>query len=275
MKDPDIINIEIESLLQSVFARFHYDFRQYSRSSIRRRIEQALVRFHCPSITALQEKLLHEEDFFPKLLAYLTVNTTELFRDPEYFLSLKEKVFPFLKTFPSIKIWIAGCSTGEEVLSLSILLKENGFTKFLIYATDINPMNLETAKKGIYSAEVLSMASKNYLLAGGKGSLSDYYESAYNVAQFNPELLKQVVFSDHSLSTDAVFSETHLISCRNVLIYFEPVLQDRVFNLFKESLVRDAFLGLGNKETILFSSSKSDFNVIDSPNRIFQKKGIR
>lgn len=265
-------NLEVELLVQAVYMRFQYDFRQYSRSSLRRRLEQALMRFGCESITKLQEKILHEPNFFPKLIPYLTVNTTEMFRDPSYFKSLREKVFPFLQTFPSIKIWVAGCSTGEEVFSLAIILRELGMKKYLIYATDINPMNLEMAKKGIFDFDEVKKASRNYQLSGGLSSLSDYYEAAYDSVRFDPTLLTNVVFSDHSLATDSVFSETHLVSCRNVLIYFERPLQDKVLTLFKESLIRDGFLGLGSKETIQFSSIKNDFVAVDLDNRLYQKR---
>lgn len=231
-----------------------------------------MIKFDLKSISEIQVKILHEKDFFPKLLTYLTVNTTEMFRDPGYFKSLKENVFPFLKTFPSIKIWVAGCSTGEEVISLAIILKESGLEKYLIYATDINPMNLEVARKGIYPIDTISKASKNYQLAGGTASLSDYFDTAYNSVRFDEGLLKNVVFSDHSLSTDAVFSETHLISCRNVLIYFDRPLQDRALKLFHESLIRGTFLGLGNKETIQFSEVNDFFEVVDRENRIYRKK---
>ncbi|MFP5385817.1 MAG: CheR family methyltransferase [Bacteriovoracia bacterium] len=272
--DAETINLEIELLIQAIFSKFHYDFRHYSRSSLRRRLEQAMLKFNLKNISEIQVKILHEQDFFPKLLAYLTVNTTEMFRDPGYFKSIKERVFPFLKTFPSIKIWIAGCSTGEEVVSFAILLKESGFEKFLIYATDINPMNLEVAQKGIYPIDSISKASKNYQLAGGSGSLSDYFDTAYSSVRFNEDLLKNVVFSDHSLSTDSVFSETHLISCRNVLIYFDRPLQDRALKLFRESLIRGTFLGLGNKESIQFSEVKDSFEIVDKENRIYRKKEI-
>lgn len=270
--DAETVNLEIELLIQAVFTKFQYDFRQYSRSSLRRRLEQAKIKFNAKTISELQMRVLHEPDFFPKLLAYLTVNTTEIFRDPGYFLNLKEKVFPFLKTFPSIKIWVAGCSTGEEVVSMAISLKESGIKKYLIYATDINPMNLEVAQRGIYSVDALKKATRNYQMAGGETSLSDYYSSAYDSVKFHDFLYENVVFSDHSLSTDFVFSETHFVSCRNVLIYFERTLQDRVFNLFDESLVRGGFLGLGNKETIQFSTIRDSFDVIDQENRIYQKK---
>lgn len=273
MNAPDTTEIEMNLIIEAIYHRFQYDFRQYSRSSLRRRLEQAMIRFHCKSISQLQEKLLHEKDFFPKLLAYLTVNTTELFRDPSYFLNLKEKVLPFLQTFPSLKIWVAGCSTGEEVFSLAVLLREMGMKKYLIYATDINPLNLHHAKRGIYEREAVQKASRNYQLAGGVSSLSDYYQAAYDSVQFDPTLLDNVVFSDHSLATDEVFSETHFVSCRNVLIYFERNLQDRVLKLFSDSLIRGGFLGLGSKESLLFSSVKDSFKVIDQNNRIYQKTG--
>jgi chemotaxis protein methyltransferase CheR len=272
LKEAEVINIEIELLIQAIYQRFQYDFTSYSRSSLRRRLEQAMIKFKCETLSQIQDKALHEKDFFPKLLAYLTVNTTEMFRDPSYYQTLKSKVFPYLKTFPSIKIWVAGCSTGEEVFSLAIFLKEAGIKRYLIYATDINPMNLSIAKKGIYSLESIQKASACYLKSGGESSLSDYYEVAYNSAQMDPELVKKVVFSDHSLATDSVFSEMHLISCRNVLIYFERELQDRVFKLFSDSLVRDGFLGLGSKETLQFSANRQDFEIIDLENKIYQKK---
>jgi chemotaxis protein methyltransferase CheR len=270
--DADTVNLEIELLIKAIYTKFQYDFRQYSRSSLRRRLEQALVKFDIQSISELQARILHDNDFFPKIIPYLTVNTTEMFRDPTYFLALKEKVFPVLKTFPSIKVWIAGCSTGEEVVSLAILLRESGFKKYLIYATDINPMNLEAARRGIYSAETVRKASINYHLAGGEHHLSDYYNAAYESVQFEESLYKNIVFSDHSLSTDAVFSETHLISCRNVLIYFDRALQERVFKLFSESLTRGTFLGLGSKETLQFSEVFPHFDTIDPENKIYKKK---
>lgn len=268
----NVLDIELELLIQAVFQKYQYDFRSYSRSSMRRRLDQAMVKFNCKNITQIQERVLHEKEFFPQLLAYLTVNTTEMFRDPEYFKSLQENVFPYLKTFPSIKIWIAGCSTGEEIYSMAILLREAGIKKYVIYATDINPMNLEKASKGIFNAEAMQLASKNYKAAGGLITLSEYYEAAYDSIKFDATLSESVVYSDHSLATDSVFSETHFISCRNVLIYFERELQDRVLQLFKESLGRGTFLGLGNKESISFSTVKNDFTTIDAPNRIFQKK---
>lgn len=262
---------ELDILIHEIYARYQYDFRLYSKSSLRRRLEQACIKFHCTGVNGIIEKLRKEQDFFPMLLAYMTVNTTEMFRDPGYFKALKEQIFPYLKTFPSVKIWVAGCSTGEEVISFSILLREAGIKRYLIYATDINPMNLEKAKKVIYDTDAVKKASTAYYEAGGEKSLSDYYQAAYNCAQFDLDLLDNVVFSDHSLATDAVFSEMHLISCRNVLIYFEKPLQDRVLQLFDDSLIRDGFLGLGSKETLQFSRIRDRYHVIDSEYKIYQK----
>jgi chemotaxis protein methyltransferase CheR len=268
-------NDDFELLIQEIYSRYQYDFRLYSKSSLRRRLEQALIKFQCHDVREIILKIQEEKEFFPKLLAYLTVNTTEMFRDPGYFKSMRENVFPYLKTFPSLKIWIAGCSTGEEVISFSILLQEAGIKRYIIYASDINPMNLERAKKAIYDTDAIRKASTSYHEAGGTGSLADYYQAAYDSVQFNQDLLSNVVFSDHSLATDAVFSEMHLISCRNVLIYFEKPLQERVFKLFNESLIRDGFLGLGSKETIQFSSIKDNYEVRDKENKIYQKVWLR
>lgn len=270
--ETDTVDLEVELLIQAIFVKFQYDFRQYSRASMRRRLEHARVQFKLSTISEVQNKLLHNRDFFTRLIPYLTVNTTELFRDPEYFLSVQNKIFPMLKTFPSIKIWVAGCSTGEEVVSLSILLHEAGIKKFIIYATDINPMNLEKAKRGIYPIDVIPNAQKNYQAAGGENTLSDYYDIAYDSIRFHDHLFENIVFSDHSLSTDSVFSELHFISCRNVLIYFNRSLQDRVLQLFYDSLIRDTFLGLGSKETIIFSELKDNFQALDLENRIYKKK---
>lgn len=262
---------DLEALIQDIFYRYQFDFRNYARSSLRRRLEQAMVRFSCKNFDDLRKRL-DEEAFFPKLIGYLTVNTTEMFRDPSYFLAMKEKVLPYLKTYPSLKLWVAGCSTGEEVLSFAILLREAGIKRYLLYATDINPMNLEKAKNGIYDVEAIKKATQNYLLAGGETSLSNYYSAAYESVQFDTTLLANVVFSDHSLATDSVFSEVHLVSCRNVLIYFERNLQERVIKLFSDALVRNGYMGLGNKETIQFMEIHHNFNNIDLQNKIYQKR---
>ena len=227
----------------------------------------------CPSLSVLEEKVLHDSECFDYLLRFLTNPMSEMFRDPSYVLSLRERVIPILKTYPSLKIWVAGCSTGEEVYSLAILLQEEELLeRTILYATDINPRSLEKAETGIFELGNIQKFTWNYQKSGGKGSLSDYYTAAVNSVKFNSALKKNVIFANHSLVTDAVFSEMHLISCRNVLIYFDRELQDRVFGLFHESLCRKCFLGLGSKETILFSRHAKYFDTFVQKDRIFQKK---
>jgi len=273
MRAGDIVDLELELLLQAIHSRYQYDFRHYARSSLKRRLARALSRFGADSLSQLQARLLREPAFFAELIAYLTVPTTELFRDPDYFRTLREQVVPYLRTYPSLKVWIAGCSTGEELYSMAILLREEGLlAKTILYATDINPHSLQAAKRGIYRAEAMRRASEQYFLAGGKASLSDYYSAAYDAVRFDPTLIEQAVISDHSLATDAVFAEVHLVSCRNVLIYFDRELQDRAFGLFDEALVRQGFLGLGSKETIHFSSRKHAFEPVCSNARVYRKR---
>jgi chemotaxis protein methyltransferase CheR len=270
--EPEGPEIELELLLEAIFKKYQYEFRDYSRASLRRRLSQALLRFDLKTVSQLQERVLHEREFFPFLLNYLTVPTTELFRDPLYFQLLRTEIFPMLRTFPSLKIWIAGCSTGEEVFSLAILLREEGLLKKAIfYATDINPHSLEKARRGIFELEAVQKGSLNYRKMGGKGTLSDYYKAAYGAAQFDPSLIENTAFSDHSLATDSVFAEVQLVSCRNVLIYFNRDLQNRAFSLFKDSLARGGYLGLGSKETIQFSAYKNSFTRVVPDEQIYRK----
>ena len=265
---------DVERLVELLYHRYHYDFRRYTRSSLRRRLANALSVNKCESIDELLTKLEGEPNFLNKLLDGITVPTTEMFRDPSYFKALRTHVVPYLKTYPSVKVWVAGCSTGEEVYSLAILLDEEGLLpRTLFYATDINPRCLERAGQGIYSVETIRQATQNYQRAGGKRSLSDYYEAAYGSVRLDPRLRANVVFSDHSLATDTVFAEVNLVSCRNVLIYFERELQDRAIGLFKDSLDRHGFMGLGNKESLLFSEHRESFTVLDRESRVFQKNG--
>jgi chemotaxis protein methyltransferase CheR len=269
----EIFEMELDLLVQAIFQRYQYDFRNYSRSSLRRRLAKALDSLGYDTLSQLQGRLLREPSLFLRLLDYLTVPTTEMFRDPGYFAALRQHALPYLRTFPSLKIWIAGCSTGEELYSMAILLKEEGLLdKTVLYATDINPSSIETARQGIYTAEAVRKASTAYQAAGGHGSLSDHYQAAYESVRFDPELVEHAVFADHSLATDAVFAEVHLISCRNVLIYFDKELQDRAFGLFRDALVRQGFLGLGSKETIHFSRHRDAFDVICRDERVFQKR---
>ena len=268
-------DIEIRLLLEAIFRRYHYDFRGYAMASVKRRLIQAREHFHCQTFSALQDLILHDPGMMTAMLPYLTVQVSELFRDPLYFKAIREKVVPHLKTYPSLKVWIAGCSTGEELYSFAILFREEGlFDRTMFYATDINHDALKKAEAGVYSLDRIKLFTENHRLSGGRGSLSDYYNAAYGAASFDKSLRKNVVFSDHSLATDAVFAETQLVSCRNVLIYFDRDLQDRAISLFKGSLARKGFLGLGSKETLRFSSSVDAFSEFAHDERIYQKRDV-
>ena len=265
--------IDEKHLLESIYLKYNYDFRQYSLKSMRRTLVHAMNRMGCSTLAALQEKVLQDSECFYELIQSLTVPVSEMFRDPSYYLSLREKVIPLLKTYPSIRVWVAGCSTGEEVYSLAILLQEEELLeRTTLYATDINPRVLEQAAKGVLALAALPKFIENYKLAGGKRLAADYYTAGTDLVKFNSSLTKNVTFADHSLVTDAVFSETHLISCRNVLIYFDRELQCKAFGLFHESLCRKGFLGLGAQETIQFSQYAKYFDPFEKKDRIFQKK---
>ena len=265
--------IELKHLIEAIHHRYSYDFRQYTPASIKRSVVHAMNRMECHTLAVLQEKVLHDAECFIDLIQSLTIPVSEMFREPSYFRSLREQILPFLKTYPSLKIWIAGCSTGEEAYSLAIILQEaDMLERTTLYATDINQRSLETAEKGTFNLKALESASLNYQKSGGTHSLSDYYTVTGNQAIFNRTLQENITFFDHSLATDTVFSEMHLISCRNVLIYFNRELQNRVFALFHESLCRKGFLGLGAYETIQFSKSEKYFEPFVKVDRIFRKK---
>jgi chemotaxis protein methyltransferase CheR len=267
-------DIELQLLLEAIYHKYHYDFRGYATASLKRRLTTAMSRFGCDTLSQLQGKVLHETDAFVALLEYLTVQVSEMFRDPPYFRSLREKVVPLLRTYPSLKVWVAGCSTGEEVYSLAILLHEEGLLdRTLIYATDINAQALQQAETGIYSIGRLAGFSENHTLSGGRSSLSDYYTAAYDRAVFDKRLKQHIVFSDHSLATDSVFAEVHLVSCRNVLIYFDKPLQDRALGLFHEALCHRGFLGIGSKESLRFSAQADHFDEFVPDDRIYRKRG--
>jgi chemotaxis protein methyltransferase CheR len=267
-------DIEMRLLLDAILGAYHYDFRGYSVASLKRRLGQAKDRFDCRSFSQLQDRVLHEPAVFRELLAYLTVQVSELFRDPAYFLALREKVVPHLKTYPSLKVWVAGCSAGEELYSLAILFREEGLEdRTLFYGTDINTEALKKAEAGVYEADRVPLFTENHRKAGGKSSLSDYYTAAYGAAVFDKTLRRRAVFSDHSLVTDQVFAEVQLVSCRNVLIYFDRELQDRAVGLFKDALVRKGFLGLGAKESLRFSAHAAAFSEFARDERIYQKRG--
>ena len=253
-------DLEMTRFFESVYRRFHYDFRSYARASVSRRVGLARLEFRCSSLSQLDALLEREPEKFSRLLQVLTVPVSELFRDPSYYKVLREQIVPVLHTYPSIRIWVAGCSTGEEVYSLAIVLREEGLLeRSLIYATDINPDALRKAQAGVYALDRIPGFTENHRRAGGKCSLSEYYTAAYGSVMFDRSLVQRTVFSDHSLSTDNVFAEVQLISCRNVLIYFDRTLQDRALGLFKDSLCRRGFLGLGTKETVRLSSHAGSF----------------
>jgi chemotaxis protein methyltransferase CheR len=268
-------DIELRLLLDAIYHRYHYDFRGYAMASLRRRLSQAKERFQCASYSALQEMVLHDPSTLPKLLSFLTVQVSELFRDPSYFRALRERVVPYLKTYPSLKVWIAGCSAGEELYSLAILFREEGLeSRTMFYGTDINPDALKRAEAGVYDLEQMPLFTANHRLSGGKSSLSDYYTAAYGSAVLDKTLRQRAVFSDHSLVTDSVFAEVNLISCRNVLIYFDRDLQDRTIKLFRDSLAWNGFLGIGSKETLRFSKYADAFTEFAHEVRIYQKRGL-
>ena len=268
-----IEDLEIQLLLEALYQRYHYDFRHYARASIKRRLIQARNQLGFGSISALQDRVLHDPVMLPRLLDYLTVQVSEMFRDPSYFRALREKVLPHLRTYPSLKVWIAGCSAGEELYSLAILFREEGlYERTLFYATDINPEALSAAESGVYSLDRIRKFTENHRMSGGKSSLSDYYTADYGRAVFDKTLRNRVVFSDHSLVTDAVFAEMHLVSCRNVMIYFDRALQDRAIGLFRDSLARKGFLGLGSKESLRFSTHAGAFADFVPEEKIYQRR---
>jgi chemotaxis protein methyltransferase CheR len=272
MTTPDDAKLELDLLLDCIFRKYHYDFRSYSEASLKRRLGAALKHFEVDTLSGLQERILHEPKVFGELLRFLTVQVSELFRDPSYFRSIREKVVPYLRTYPSLKVWVAGCATGEEAYSLAILLAEEGLLeRTLIYATDIHPESLRVAEQGVYDRERFAKFSESYLEAGGRGSLSDYYTAQYSSVVLDRALRKAILFSDHSLATDVAFAEVELASCRNVLIYFEKELQERAIGVLRDSLCRKGFLGLGTKETLRFSKQADAFVEFVPEDRIYQR----
>jgi chemotaxis protein methyltransferase CheR len=263
---------ELKLLLEAIYYRYQQDFRHYAIASLRRRVRQAMEQFDCRTVSQLQDLVLHDAQAFGRVLQHLTVQVSEMFRDPAYYQALRTHVMPFLETFPSCKIWVAGCSSGEEVCSIAIVLEEHGLLeRSLIYATDINTEALRSAEAAVYPLARMASFSANYLAGGGTRSLSDYYHAAYDGAVFDKRLRQQVLFADHSLATDAVFSEVHFLSCRNVLIYFDRQLQERVVSLFREALVRRGYLGLGAKENLRLTSQHAAFQELLESQRLYRK----
>ena len=269
----DVENIEIELLLEAIYRRYGYDFRDYSRAHVKRRILHRLANSGLKSISEIQGQVLHNKDCFESLIRDLSINVTEMYRDPGFYKIVRDEVIPILRTYPYLKIWHAGCSTGEEVYSFAIMLKEEGLNnRTQIYATDINRDVLEVAKKGIYSIENIKNYTANYQKAGGRNSFSDYYIAKYNSVMVDPLLKQNIVFAEHNLVTDSVFAEVNMVVCRNVLIYFNRELQNKVLRLFDKSLVKGGFIGLGNKETLMFTDISSAYSVLSEREKVYKKK---
>lgn len=273
MSSRPVEEIEVDLLLEGIFHRYGYDFRGYSRESINRRIQVALARSGCKTVSQLLERVLHDTGSFHNLVSDLTVNVTEMFRDPEVYAALRREVMPLLRTYPSIKVWHAGCATGEEVYSMAILLKEEGLLdRARLYGTDISTRVLERARAGVYPADQLQLSTANYQKSGGIEPFSNYYVNKSGTVKMDPALSEHIVFAQHNLVTDDVFSEFQLILCRNVLIYFDRDLQRRVLELFDRSLARLGCLCLGTKETVDYSGMSSVFEPVDKRQKIFKKR---
>ena len=270
--DPELERLEIELLLEGIYRHYGFDFRSYAYASIRRRLWRRIETEGLATVSALQERLLHEPAMMERVLLDLSINVTAMFRDPTFYLAFRQKVIPLLRTYPFIRIWHAGCSTGEEVYSMAILLEEEGlYERARIYATDINEVVVHRARAGIFPLERMQEYTENYIRAGGKRSFSEYYVAKYDGALFSPALQRNVVFSQHNLVTDRSFAEFNVILCRNVLIYFDRDLQTRVHGLFHESLVHLGILCLGSKETLRLSTYEGSYEELSGPEKIYRK----
>jgi chemotaxis protein methyltransferase CheR len=270
--DSDLEKLEIELLLEGVYRHYGFDFRSYAYASIRRRLWKRVEGEDLRTISDLTARILHDQDAMERLLLDLSVNVTSMFRDPGFYRELREKVVPLLRTYPFIRIWHAGCSTGEEVFSMAILLEEEGlYDRARLYATDINDVVLQRARQGIFPLDRMQEYTENYIRAGGKRSFSEYYTAKYDGAIFKPELTRNIVFSQHNLVTDRSFSEFHVIFCRNVLIYFDKTLQNRVHALFYDSLVMFGILALGSKESLKFSQYEPCYEKLSASEKLYRK----
>lgn len=265
MLEPSIVkDEEVECLIKDVYELYGYDFSLYSRASFKRRVNRICLIDKFTSFAELRYTVLNDPEYLKHFIEEITVNVTEMFRDPSFFKVLREKILPQLGTYPLIRIWVAGCSTGEEAYSMAILLKEaNLYHKSLIYGTDINPSVLETARAGVFPLQQMKLYSENYILSGGKQDFSNYYTANYDSVRFDKSLQEKLILSTHNLVSDSSFNSFQLIICRNVLIYFDKELQERVFNLFDASLENLGYLALGSKETLRFSNLGKSYHQID------------
>jgi chemotaxis protein methyltransferase CheR len=270
--DPSLERLEIELLLEAVYRHYGFDFRGYAYASLRRRVWKRIQAEGLGTVSDLQAAVLHDPEVLDRLLDDLSVNVTAMFRDPAFFLAFREKVVPLLRTYPFFRIWHAGCSTGEEVFSMAILLEEEGlYDRARVYATDMNERVLRQARAGIFPLDRMQEYTDNYIRAGGRRSFSEYYTAGYDGALFHPALLRNVVFAQHNLVTDRSFSEFNAILCRNVLIYFDKALQSRVHRLFYDSLATFGVLALGGKETLRFSAFEECFEPVAPAEKVYRK----
>ena len=265
-------SIEFDLLIEAIYKKYGYDFRNYAKPTLKRRIQNKLSSTGIDSISSMQHRVLYDKKFFESVLIDLTVNVTEMFRDPSFYRAVRENVIPILKKYPFLKIWHAGCSTGEEVYSMAILLEEEGLlARTTLYATDIDEKVLRKAKEGIYPLDKIREYTSNYQKAGGTEAFSDYYTAKYEAVIMDSALKKKIVFSQHNLVTGKAFSEMNMIVCRNVIIYFDKELQNRVLSLFNESLIEKGVLCLGSKESVQFTTSKNHFIELVGKEKIYQK----
>ncbi len=274
MNQEQLEDIEMQLLLEGIYRHYGFDFRNYSPPSLKRRIGNAIRLERVNNISALQEKVLHNPECMERFLYNISINVTSMFRDPSFFLFLRKKVLPILRTYPFLRIWHVGCSTGEEVYSMAILLQEEGlYHRSILYATDMNEIVLQKAKSGIYPLGLMQEYTQNYLQSGGEKYFSQYYTAAYDNAIFSSSLKENIVFSLHNLATDNCFNEFNVILCRNVLIYFNKTLQSRVHNLFYESLIRFGILGLGRQESLRFTPHEEKYEELAKSEKLYRKKG--
>jgi chemotaxis protein methyltransferase CheR len=272
VSDPELEALEIELLLEAVYRRYGFDFRQYAQASLRRRLTRRMFAEGASSLSELQARLLHDPQSMERLLLDLSINVTAMFRDPSFYVAFREHVVPLLRTYPFTRIWCAGCSTGEEVYSLAILLEEEElYDRTRIYATDINENVLATARAGVFPLAKMQQYTQNYIRGGGKHDFSRYYVTAYDGAQFSRSLTENVVFAQHNLATDRSFNVFNVILCRNVMIYFDRTLQERVHGLFHESLETFGILALGHKESLSFTSYAQKYEALDEAERLYRK----
>jgi chemotaxis protein methyltransferase CheR len=270
--DPALERLEIELLLEGVFRHYGFDFRSYAYASLRRRVWKRIEAEGLATVSALQDRVLHDPDAMNQLLLDLSVNVTAMFRDPSFHAAFRRLVVPMLRTYPFIRVWHAGCSTGEEVYSMAILLEEEGlYDRARIYATDINEVVLQQAKEGIFPLNRMQEYTENYIRAGGSRSFSEYYTAKYDGALFSPALTRNIVFSQHNLVSDAPFNEFNVILCRNVMIYFNRGLQERTHNLFHESLAMFGILGLGSRESLRFMPHEHMYEPLVPGEKLYRR----